>query len=158
MPLLTPATVTVRRGGSFSGSRGAALDDDLAANLFCGFCSPSGSPETAARNAGSPGGEEVQEFGGFKPAAASQPLPEAEGLEEPGAAQPADAGGEFSFFPSAAAAAPSSGPRPMGIMTGMTPELAGAGGPPAGSTISPEILGYYEQQAAAAACTPALPR
>lgn len=158
MPLLTPATLTVRRGGSFSGSRGAALDDDLAANLFCGFCSPSGSPGTAARNAGSPGGEEVQEFGGFKPAAASQPLAEAEGQEEPGAAQPADAGGEFSFFPSAAAAAPSSGPRPSGIMTGMTPELAGAGGPPAGSTISPEILGYYEQQAAAAACTPALPR
>ncbi|KAL4422795.1 hypothetical protein ABPG75_008992 [Micractinium tetrahymenae] len=166
VPLVTPATVTVRRGSSYGGRGDVPEDDALAANLFCATFSPGDSVGGAAASTGSPGGqEEVLEFGGFAPAAASQPEPEAGGREEQEAATPAagaDACGDFSFFPTVAAAAPASGPRSAGITPGMTPELAGAGGAAAGSTISPEILGFYEQQAqqaaAAAACAPALPR
>lgn len=158
VPLVTPATVTVRRGGSYGSGRGAALDDDLAANLFCATFSPSDSVGGAAARSASPGGEEVQDFGGFEPAASNQAEPDAARRGGQGPATPADAGGDFSFFPPAAAAAPASVAEAAGITPGLTPELAGAGGAGAGSTISPEILGYYEQQAAAAACTPAMPR
>lgn len=157
IPLVTPATVTVRRGSSYGGERGAWLEDDaLAANLFCAT-SPGDSMDRAVASTGSPGGEEVQEFGGFQ-LAAGQLEPEAERREAQEAGTPAVAGGDFSFFP-AAATVP--GPRAEGITPGIATVREAAGGGAAGSTISPEILGYYEQQAqqaAAASGASILPR
>lgn len=115
--------------------------------------SPSFTPsESGASPAGaSPAGGLVADFAGFSAAP--------QDVEAGTAGSPADTpGSDFSFFPTAAASAGAASYRQTPA-EGATPELAGAA--PAGVGISPEILGYYEQQAAAqraAASTAKAPR
>lgn len=152
IPVVTPATVTVRRG-SVGGGLGMVLEEDgdlLAANLFGDSFSPlgdgarsfsptsaGGSPAMGAGGFGSPTvGEEAE------PAHAQQ---QQQGEQARGAANtPATAGtAEFSFFPSAGAG----GSRQVAAAAGVTPELHSAAAAAADGYISPEILGFYEQEA-----------
>lgn len=152
IPIVTPATVTVRRGGYAGRREGILEEDDLAANLFSSTFSPSDSLGGAG---GSPGfGREVLEFGGFA-AGRSQQEQGAAGATAAGDTMTpagADLSAEFSFFPAAAAAA-SCGPNTQQA-AGVTPAMpvastTGLGqGHPMDSNISPEILGFYEQQQA----------
>lgn len=182
IPTLTPATVTVRRGSGGAGL-GVVLEEDgdlLAANLFgdddFGADGGSFSPLGDGARAFSPGfaspGADASPGAAFgSPAAADGQAAvvgaadaQAQQEQQQGdvAATPASAGADFSFsfFPSAA------GQRPAADAAArVTPELAAAGGQGAGgSQISPEILGYYEQQAQQAqraqadAATPVLPK
>lgn len=132
IPTLTPATVTVRRG-SFGAGLGVVLeddDDDLAANLFESFSPLGDGVATAGRAFGS--------FSGGKAAAL-----EAQEAAAAAAATPAAETAEFSFFPAAGQPSAAAG----GPGSGTTPELPAAAQLP---TISPEILGFYEQQEQAA--------
>ena len=139
IPALTPHTVTVRRG-SFGGGLGAVLeeDDDFmpAANLFDSFSPAAGSSPPSA--------------GGFSTAvtgasAAQQAAAEAD------AAPAATPAADFSFFPAASShqqqKAPA-GPTPeMGGGAAAAAAAGGSMGGPAPNMISPEILGFYEQEA-----------
>jgi hypothetical protein len=140
IPALTPHTVTVRRG-SFGGGLGAVLeeDDDFmpAANLFDSFSPAAGSSPASAD--------------GFSPAATGASAAQ-QAAAEADAAPAATPAADFSFFPAA-----SSHQQQQQAPAGVTPEMGGgaaaaaaAGGSmggPAPTMISPEILGFYEQEA-----------
>lgn len=125
VPAHTPTTVTVRRGSCSSGLRAMEQDDDLAANLFSSF-SPAGD--------GGDGGA-VSRPGEEPAAAAAGPA---------ATAQEAAGSPEFSFFPAATSHKQQAAAE--AAAAGGTPELPVLHGP-GGSTISPEILGFYESQA-----------
>lgn len=176
IPTFTPGTVTVRRGSGGLGL-GVVLEEDgdlLAANLF------GGDEFGAGRGSFSPLGDGARAFspgsGSGSPGAAfgSPALDQGEQAacardgqrqqqqQAEAAATPAGAGADsFSFFPSAGGQRPAAAA--AAAVAGTTPELVAAGGQGAGgSQISPEILGFYEQQEAQqaqrAAATPVMPK
>lgn len=139
IPTVTPPTVTVRRGGHSISAADVPVRDDceLAANLFDSF---GGNFSPAERQAQQP-----QQYQRQLSTVAASAGP------EDAAASP-----EFSFFPTGTphlqqAFFGNGGEAAEGVTPDL-PALAAAGS----STISPEILGFYESQAlqqAAAAAT-----
>ncbi|PRW32975.1 hypothetical protein C2E21_8057 [Chlorella sorokiniana] len=178
IPTVTPHTVTVRRGSSGAGLA-AVLEEEgeLAANLFdCfsplsadhAFTPPEGDAK-ASPGAANGEGDSYSTLGDGVSAAGAAFGSFSAGRGDPAAATPADAGADFSFFPTMA---------PGGLVAdaaaaGATPELQGGAPAAAAGTsyVSPEILGFYEQAQRAAGSsqagtssqaaglgTPALPR